>query len=81
MSIDTDNEAVTAYVKDVLASELRCMHNVTPDSVRQMVREWEAAYDRLLLGMPQGIAASGITALCVTHLARAFGSELFTDKT
>lgn len=81
MDTDTDNETIAAYVQEVLASEVRCMHNVTPDSVRQMVREWEASYDRLLLGMPQGLAASGIAALAVTHLARALGSELFADKT
>ena len=81
MSTDTDNETIAAYVQEVLASELRCMHNVTPDSVRQMVREWDASYDRLLLGMPNGIAAAGIAALAVTHLARSFSAALFTDKT
>jgi hypothetical protein len=80
MAQDHDNEQIEAYVQAVLTAEVKCLLDVTPASVREMVGAWHDAHVRLARALPDH-APAGLAALAVTHLARALGSELFADKT
>jgi len=79
MAQDHDNERIEAYVQAVLTAEIKCLLDVTPASVREMVDAWHDAHVLLARALPDH-APAGLAALALTHLARALGSELFADK-